>query len=66
MLAHRLRRWPNIEQTSGRCVVFAGIVLNYSVDTKTDIDQTLHCLLVIPIHTQENSFKISMTCDKII
>ena len=23
MLAHRLRRWPNISQTSGRCVVFA-------------------------------------------
>ena len=27
MLAHRLRRWPNIGQTSGRCVVFAGMCL---------------------------------------
>ena len=25
MLAHRLRRWPNIGQTLGRFVVFAGI-----------------------------------------
>ena len=24
MLAHRLRRWPNIGQTLGRCVLFAG------------------------------------------
>ena len=27
MLAHRLRRWPNIKQTLGQCLVFAG---NYS------------------------------------
>ena len=25
MLAHRLRRWPNIETTLGECLVFAGI-----------------------------------------
>ena len=24
MLAHRLRRWANIDPTLGRCVVFAG------------------------------------------
>ena len=24
MLAHRLRRWPNIEATLGECLVFAG------------------------------------------
>ena len=24
MLAHRLRRWPNIETASGECSVFAG------------------------------------------
>ena len=24
MLAHRLRRWPNIEPTHGQCPVFAG------------------------------------------
>ena len=27
MLAHRLRSWPNIGETSGRCGVFAGRVL---------------------------------------
>ena len=26
MLAHRLRRWPNIGQTLARCVVFAGLL----------------------------------------
>ena len=26
MLAHRLRRWPNIEPTHGQCFVFAGNV----------------------------------------
>ena len=26
MLAHRLRRWPNIGQTLARCVVFVGMV----------------------------------------
>ena len=25
MLTHRLRRWPNIGQTLGRCVVFSGL-----------------------------------------
>ena len=25
MLAHRLRRWPNIEPTMGQCIVFAGL-----------------------------------------
>ena len=28
MLAHRLRRWSNIGQTLGRCVVFAGMCLH--------------------------------------
>ena len=28
MLAHRLRLWPNIEQTLFQCVVFAVEVLN--------------------------------------
>ena len=27
MLDHRLRRWPNIETTSGECVVFAEVVV---------------------------------------
>ena len=27
MLAHRLRRWPNIEPTHGQCPVFAGYIL---------------------------------------
>ena len=26
MLGHRLRRWPNIEPTLGKCIVFAGVV----------------------------------------
>ena len=26
MLAHRLRRWPNIEPTYGQCPMFAGLV----------------------------------------
>ena len=26
MLAHRLRRWPNIGPTLDRCVVFAGLL----------------------------------------
>ena len=28
MLAHRLRRWPNIEPTHGQCPVFTGFVLH--------------------------------------
>ena len=30
MLAHRLRRWPNIVPTLGECIVFAGGVLSQS------------------------------------
>ena len=30
MLTHRLRRWPNIGQTSGRCIVFARILLLFA------------------------------------
>ena len=28
MLAHRLRRWPNIETALGACLVFAGIIIS--------------------------------------
>ena len=41
MLAHRLRRWPNIETALGECPVFAGITtasLSYKfVDTKREL-----------------------------
>ena len=29
MLAHRLRRWPNIETALGECLVFAGMTPLY-------------------------------------
>ena len=28
MLGHRLRRWPSIDPTLGKCIVFAGVVLS--------------------------------------
>ena len=31
MLAHRLRRWPNIKTPLGQCIVFAGIPLCVTV-----------------------------------
>ena len=31
MLAHRLRRWPNIETALGECVVFAGLQCQMAV-----------------------------------
>ena len=35
MLAHRLRRWPNIETTLGDCPLFAGkVALNESLGMK--------------------------------
>ena len=34
MLAHRLRRWPNIETALGECPVFAGLLGNFFVGTE--------------------------------
>ena len=37
MLAHRLRRWPNIKPTLSECLVLAGISPTYSTWCDPDI-----------------------------
>ena len=51
MLCHRLRRWLNIDQTLGRCLVFAGIHLNFmSVYTSVTSTHTRAALRIWAHH----------------
>ena len=52
MLAHRLRRWPNIETALGECPVFAGIVV---------VMPQLQCLSVVEL--KWNEYKIINNTD---
>ena len=42
MLAHRLRRWPNIEPTLGQRIVFAGLSFGFQANNLKE-EWALHC-----------------------
>ena len=41
MLAHRLRRWPNLKPTLSQSLVFTGQILTSKVDPRTERVNTL-------------------------
>ena len=56
MLAHRQRRWPNIETTEGQCHVFAGggggCSLRQSQCYYTELIVCIHLRLTLPLPQQ--------------
>ena len=50
MLAHRLRRWPNIEPTHGQCPVFAGYLPEWRTERAPLETWGLTCCLLLAHH----------------
>ena len=60
MLAHRLRRWPNIEPSLGQRIVFAGmtcycsVLQNQRVVSDYTLQVTRYCLLALHVSIPHN------------